>query len=118
MEITMDDLPPQVSAVVSLTSDGLDELNDLCRAIEPLDAEQREKLGAVVLLARPNYASEGRQLAENLDQFDFMPRPFNAEADCAMTDLGYVAYHGSLTLEELMQEDPAEQYRQEMGGLA
>lgn len=35
-----------------------------------------------------------------------------------MTDLGYVAYHGSLTLEELMQEDPAEQYRQEMGGLA
>ena len=117
MEITMDDLPPQVSAVVSLTSDGLDELNDLCRAIEPLDAEQREKLGAVVLLARPNYASEVRQLAENLDQFDFMPRPFNAEADCAMTDLGYVAYHGSLTLEELMQEDPAEQYRQEMGGL-
>ena len=42
---------------------------------------------------------------------------FPAEADCAMTDLGYVAYHGSLTLEELMQEDPAEQYRQEMGGL-
>ena len=117
MEITTDDLPPQVSAAVSLARDSLDEINGLCRAIEPLTTAQRNKLEAVVLLARPNYASEVRQLAENLDQFDFMPRPFNAEADCAMTDLGYVAYHGSLTLEELMQEDPAEQYRQEMGGL-
>ncbi len=35
-----------------------------------------------------------------------------------ITDLGYVAYHGSLTLEALMMDDPAEQYRQEMGGLA
>jgi len=37
-------------------------------------------------------------------------------------EYGYVAYHGTLTLEELMAEDPAEQYRQEqgpqMGGLA
>ena len=32
-------------------------------------------------------------------------------------ELGYVAYHGSLTLEELMREDPAEQYQREMGGL-
>lgn len=118
MEITMDDLPPQVSAVVSLTGDGLDEINELCRAVEPLNAEQREKLGAVVLLARPNYASEVRQLAENLDRFDFVPKPSNPDTDCALTELGYVAYHGSLTLEELMQEDPAEQYRQEMGGLA
>ena len=118
MEITMDDLPPQVSAVVSLTGDGLDEINELCRAVEPLNAEQREQLGAVVLLARPNYASEVRQLAENLDRFDFVPKPSNPDTDCALTELGYVAYHGSLTLEELMQEDPAEQYRQEMGGLA
>ncbi len=118
MEITMDNLPPQVSAVVSPARDGLDDLNALCRIVEPLDTEQREKLDAVVLLAQPKYASEVRQLAENLGQFDFMPRPFNTEADCAMTDLGYVAYHGSLTLEELMMDDPAEQYRQEMGGLA
>ena len=33
-------------------------------------------------------------------------------------ELGYVAYHGSLTLEELMRDDPAEQYQHEMGGLA
>ena len=115
MEITMGELPPQVSAVVSVTRDGLDDLNALCRAIEPLDTEQREKLGAAVLLAQPTYASEVRQLAENLDQFDFVPKPSNPDADCAITDLGYVSYHGSLTLEALMMDDPAEQYRQEQG---
>ena len=115
MEIAMDELPPQVSAVVSVTRDGLDDLNALCRAIEPLDTEQREKLGAVVLLAQPTYASEVRQLAESLDQFDFVPKPSNPDADCAITDLGYVSYHGSLTLEALMMDDPAEQYRQEQG---
>lgn len=58
--------------MISLTRDGLDELNALCRAIEPLNAEQKEKPEAVVLVAKPQYASEVCQLAENLDQFDFM----------------------------------------------
>ena len=120
MEVTMDSLPQQVSSVISLTRDGLDELNALCRAIAPLNAEQREKLDAVVLLARPECASEVCQLAENLDQFDFVPKSDRPEADSALTELGYVAYHGSLTLEELMRDNPAEQYQQEqeMGGMA
>ena len=119
MEITMDELPPQVSAVVSVTRDGLDDLNALCRAIEPLDTEQREKLGAAVLLAQPTYASEVRQLAESLDQFDFVPKSDSPGADSALTELGYVSYHGSLTLEELMMDDPAEQHQrdQAMGGI-
>lgn len=117
MEVTTDDLPPQVSSVVSLTRDGLDDLNALCRVIESLNTEQKEKLEAVVLLAKPEYASEVRQLAENLDQFDFMPKPDSPAADSKLTELGYVAYHGSLTLEELMRDDPAEQC-QEMGGIA
>ena len=119
MEITMDELPPQVSAVVSVTRDGLDDLNALCRAIEPLDTEQREKLEAVMLLAQPKYASEVRQLAENLDRFDFVPKSDSPGADSALTELGYVSYHGSLTLEELMQDDPAEQHQrdQAMGGI-
>ena len=117
MEVTTDDLPLQVSSAVSLARDGLDDLNALCRVIESLNTEQKEKLEAVVLLAKPGYASEVRQLAENLDQFDFVPKAFNQEADCAITELCFVAYHGSLTLEELMRDDPAEQ-RQEMGGMA
>lgn len=118
MEITTDDLPPQVSAAVSLARDSLDEINGLCRAIEPLTTAQRNKLEAVVLLARPQYASEVRKLAENLDQFDFMARPLTQETDIALTELGCVAYHGSVTLEELMRDNPAEQHQQEMGGLA
>ena len=114
MEITTDELPPQVSSLVSPDRDGLEELNALCRAIEPLNAEQKEKLEAVVLVAKPQYASEVCQLAENLNQFDFMPKPFDSNADCAITELGYVAYHGCLTLEELMRDDPAEQYQREM----
>ncbi len=39
-----------------------------------------------------------------------------------LTDKGYISYHGALSLEELMMEDPAEAYRQEqgfqMGGMA
>lgn len=38
--------------------------------------------------------------------------------DGVFTDRGYVTYHGAMTLDELMQDDPAETYRQEMGGLS
>ena len=38
------------------------------------------------------------------------------------TDRGYISYHGTISLEELMMEDPAESYQQEpgfqMGGMA
>lgn len=34
------------------------------------------------------------------------------------TDRGYISYQGAMSLEELMMEDPAEQYQQEMGGMA
>ena len=114
MEIAMDELPPQVSNMVSPTRDGLDDLNALCRAVEPLGAEERKKLEAVVLMTQAKYASEVRQLAENLEQFDFVPKPDRPEADSALTELGYVAYHGSLTLEELMMDGSAEQQQQEM----
>ncbi|MDE6590788.1 MAG: antirestriction protein ArdA, partial [Oscillospiraceae bacterium] len=111
------------------------------------------KLEAVVLMAQPTEAGEIRQLAENLDQFEFIPdvqtledygrymiqesghfeydenleRFYNyrlygeirsREDGGEFTDLGYVSYHGPLTLEELMRDDPAEQYQREMGGLA
>ena len=32
-----------------------------------------------------------------------------------LTDKGYISYHGTISLEELMMEDPAEAYRQEQG---
>ena len=35
------------------------------------------------------------------------------QEDGVFMDRGYVSYHGTLTLEELMQDDPEESYQQE-----
>ena len=114
-DVESGELSEQVAMAIHLEQETIASLNRLCRAIEPLDTAQREKLDAVVLMARPKCASEVRQLAENLDQFNFVPKPFNPEADCAMTDLGYVAYHGSLALDELMRQDPVDEQEPEIG---
>ena len=40
----------------------------------------------------------------------------HVRAECGQfNECGYVAYHGTLTLDELMRADPAEQYQQEQG---
>ena len=43
------------------------------------------------------------------------------QEDGTFVDRGYISYNGTLTLEELMRDDPAESYRQEqdmqMGGM-
>ena len=53
---------------------------------------------------------------ENLDEFynygDYGVQRMLQE-DGVFVDRGYVSYHGALTLEELMQDDPAERYQQE-----
>ncbi|HIY74278.1 MAG TPA: hypothetical protein H9826_09980, partial [Candidatus Intestinimonas merdavium] len=36
----------------------------------------------------------------------------------AFTSQGYISYHGTLTMEELMMEDPAEQYQKEQEEIA
>ena len=109
-------------------------------------------MGAVAVFAKPKSANEIRQLAINLDQFDFIPDVKTAEdygrymiresgrfnydpeleeiynfekygQECIdheegeFTGQGYVAYHGTLALEELMQGDPTEQVQraQQMG---
>lgn len=101
MEVITDDLPPQVSALASPTRDNINDINQLCRVIEPLSTAEGEKLEAVVRMAQPASASEIRQLAENLNQFDFVPGVGLAE-NSQVNELGYVAYHGSLPLEALM----------------
>ena len=35
------------------------------------------------------------------------------QEDGVFVDCGYVSYHGTLALDELMRDDPAESYRQE-----
>ena len=149
-DVESGELSEQVAMAIHLESEDIDSLNRLCRAIESLNEAGREKLNAVVLMAKPGSAGEIRQLAENLDQFDFAPdvqtlEDYGRYMICEsghfeydenleqfydyhhfgeirsredggeFTDLGYVSYHGTLTLDELMQDDQAEQEEPEIG---
>ena len=153
LKVVMDGLPEKVAEAVdmeSLSLDDISSLNRMCRAIEPLKDADIAKLDAVVLTAEPGDIMAVCQLAENLDQFDFVPgihtpeeygrymiqqsghfeydenlegfydyRRYGEqhvqEEGGQFNACGYVAYHGTLTLEELMQADPAEQHQQEQG---
>lgn len=151
------ELPDEVDQRLSMTHEELHGLNRLCEVIRPMDQAQRKKLEAVAVYAKPEDAFQIRQLAENLDLFDFVEDIHTAEDygryliqesghyefdenlaryydydKCGReqmesetggyTEMGYVSYHGTMTLEELMMEDPAEQAQREeqgqmMGGL-
>ena len=115
-----DTLPSEVSRMLGCPDDPIPALNRMCCAISALNADEVKKLEAVVLMAQPQDAEGICQLAENLGQFDFVPLPDGQTREHEITELGYVAYHGTLALDELMREDPAEQYQREqgMGGLA
>ena len=142
------EFPDAVDCVLGMKSESLEELNKLCRSIQQLSTNEIKKLGAVVEYAQPETAAQVRQLAENLEQFDYAPSVQNVEEygrymiqesgrfeydenlrdfyDYARYGLermnseegrvvksGYVSYHGVLTLEELMMDDPAEQHQAE-----
>lgn len=147
------DLPDAVMDRINFQSESIRELNLLCAAMNGMDQKQLQKLAAVVLYAKPEYAFQIRQLAENLDQFEFVPGIKTAEdygkymirssghfeydenlepyydfekygADHIawqageFNEVGYVSYHGTLSLDELMMEDPAElerEYQKDMG---
>ena len=142
--------PDEVDAALDFRYENIYELNDLALAVSKLSVEAQKKLGAVVEMAEPEYASQIRHLAENLEQFEFAPGAHTPaeygrfmiqesghfeydenlegfydyekfglqrmEQESGMfTDRGYVSYHGTMSLEELMMEDPAESFREEQG---
>ena len=140
--------PDAVDCALDFEQESLFELNRLCRACSNFKEQNFVKLGAVCQMAKPTCAANIRQLAENLDQFDFAPNVHSPEElgkymiqqsghyeydenledfynygdygvkrmlqeDGVFVDRGYVSYHGTLTLEEMMRDDPAERYQQE-----
>ena len=142
--------PDEVDAAMDFRYENIYELNNLALAVSKLSVEAQKKLGAVVEMAEPEYASQIRHLAENLNQFEFAPGAHTPaeygrymiqdsghfeydenlegfydyekfglqrmEQESGMfTDRGYVSYHGTMSLEELMMEDPAETFREEQG---
>lgn len=76
VRLDFDDLPDMVTNVLALehlSGDDLPALNRLCRAIQPLDDTDIEKLNAVVLMTETSGAELICRLVENLEQFDFVP---------------------------------------------
>ena len=140
--------PDEVNYALDFEQESLFELNQLCRACSNFKEQDFVKLGAVCQMAKLTCAANIRQLAENLDQFDFAPNVHTPEElgkymiqqsghyeydenledfynygdygvkrilqdDGVFVDRGYISYHGTLTLDELMRDDPAEGYQQE-----
>ena len=138
----------EVDCALDFEYESLFELNHLCQACAEFQDADFEKLGAVCQIAKPVCAASIRQLAENLDQFDFAPDAHTPEElgkymiqrsrryeydeklkdfynyddygvkkllqeDGTFVDRGYISYRGTLSLEELMRDDPAESYQQE-----
>ena len=145
-------LPEGIEAALSFEDESLEELNKLCEVLAKTDANDLKKLTAVVENIRPDRAFQLRQLAENIDLFDFVPNVKTAEeygrymiresghfefdenlegyynyakygedrvnAESGEFNIfGYVSYHGTMSLDELMAPDPAEAFDMEMGGM-
>ena len=66
-------LPNEVDVLLDLDREILSDLNELAAATDGLSKADMEKLGAVVMLAKPKSAAQIKNLAESLDLFDFAP---------------------------------------------
>ena len=143
-------LPSEIESALDFQSEGILALNALSQVLVKFSDNDRRKLGAVVMMAEPECASQIRHLAENLDQFDFTPdvhtpaeygrfmiqefghfeydpnldefydyerygRQRMEQESGMFTDHGYISYHGTLSMDELMAEDPAQQFQAEQG---
>ena len=66
-------LPDEVDVLLDMEYKTLADLNELAEATDGLSKADMEKLGAAVMLAEPKSAAQIKNLAENLDLFDFAP---------------------------------------------
>lgn len=67
------ELPDQINDRLNIPHESVTELNRMFQAVEKLKGPALDRLAAAVLMAEPEYASQVRQLAENLDLFEFVP---------------------------------------------
>ena len=66
-------LPNEVDVLLDMERENLSDLNALAQAADSLSDSDMNKLGAVVMLAKPKSAAQIKNLVENLDLFDFAP---------------------------------------------
>ena len=72
-------LPDEVDVLLDMEREPLSDLNELAEATDGLSEADMQKLGAVVMLAKPENAAQIKKLAENLDLFDFAPSAHTPE---------------------------------------
>ena len=66
-------VPNEVDVLLDMERESISDLNALAQAADALSTDDLKKLGAVVTMAKPQTAEQIKNLAENLDQFDFAP---------------------------------------------
>ena len=66
-------LSNEVNVLLDMEHESLANLNALAQATNDFSTDDIKKLGAVVTLAKPQNAEQVKNLAENLDLFDFAP---------------------------------------------
>ena len=66
-------LPNEVDVLLDMEYETLSDLNELAAATDGLSKADMEKLGAVVMLAKPKSAAQIKNLAESLGLFDLAP---------------------------------------------
>ena len=66
-------LPNEVDVLLDMERENLSDLNALAQAADSLSDSDMNKLGAVVMLAKPKSAAQIKNLVESLDLFDFAP---------------------------------------------
>ena len=79
MLVTDSRFPDEVNCALDVEHGSLFELNRLCQICSNFKEQDFVKLGAVCQMAKPACAANIRQLAENLDQFDFAPNVHTPE---------------------------------------
>ena len=62
-----------MNALLDMEHESLADLNALAQATNNFSTDDIKKLGAAVTLAKPQNAEQVKNLAENLDLFDFAP---------------------------------------------
>ncbi|NBI65950.1 hypothetical protein D1646_03810 [Pseudoflavonifractor sp. 60] len=76
VQLKFDELPDIIAEALDLehlSGGDIPAFNQMCQAIDPLGEADTEKLKAVVLMTETSGAVSVCQLAEALDQFDFVP---------------------------------------------
>ena len=116
MLVTDSRFPDEVDCALDVEHGSLFELNRLCHACSGFKEQDFKKLGAVCQLAKPTCAANIRQLAENLDQFDFAPNVHTPEelGKYMIQQSGHYEYdenledfynYGDYGVQRMLQED-------------